>query len=198
QPRFTHAAIVECGGIARISRSVWFPVHTLLNIGDAVLVRRVEPGYPLPVLPRQPQRPDAVHSGAHADVPADHVGYRQRALGQRADLVTLVDVLPPSGFGATGCLAGKPLVDFRDLVGGPRLEFDGVVLFASARLAALSADHVAVLAAQDHAFVVAEHLSRPLVDGAVGEFAALVQRRDQRIAAKDAVVGAQGCPPFAG
>ena len=46
------------------------------------------------------KRLDAVEPHAHAGVPADHVGDGERALHHRADLVALLDVLPPAGFGA--------------------------------------------------------------------------------------------------
>ena len=63
------------------------------------------------------------------DVPADHVGDRERALHHRADLVALCDVLPPPRLGAPPALGSRVLrVDLGDLLVGVRLDRDRVVL----------------------------------------------------------------------
>ena len=99
------------------------------------------------------------------------------------------------GSAPRGASARVPRVDVGDLARRSRSSSSTASYFLRlARLAALGADHVAVLAGQDDALVVAEHLRRPFVDGAVGELAALVERRDQRVAPEHAMVRPAAVP----
>ena len=94
------------------------------------------------------------------DVPADHVGDGERALHHRADLVALVDVLPPPRLGAAAARSPRTAASISAICSSVYgVELDGVVLLLLPGLLALGADHQPVLARQHRAVVVAEHLA---------------------------------------
>src|SRR5581483_3515775 len=197
EPRLAHTAVVVGGRVARLARVRGIPVDALQDVGDAELVAVVEARDPPPILVAQPQRLHAVEAHAHPDVPADHVGDAQRALHQWADLVALLDVLPPPRVGAARSFALVLRVDLGDLLLGVGLDRHLVVLAALLRLFALGADHEPVLA-REHLVVVAEDLRRPFVDGPLGELALLVEDADERVAPVHAPPRPQRSPPLAG
>ncbi len=108
QPGLAHAAVVVDRRVAGPGRPFGVPVDSLLHVGDVQVVGSEEARDPLALPVTEPQRLDAVQTHAHPDVPADDVGDPQRTLDQRAQLVTLGDVLPPSGSAPapTGHLGG--------------------------------------------------------------------------------------------
>ena len=94
------------------------------------------------------------------DVPAHHVGDRQRALHHRADRVALVDVFPEPGLGAAAAVGGVLGLDARR--SRRRCSAPSSMasyFFFSRALLALGADHQPVLPRQHRAVVVAEHVA---------------------------------------
>ncbi len=98
------------------------------------------------LLPAEPQRLHAVEAHAHADVPADHVGDGQRALHHRAELVALLDVLPPPRLAPRGAPAAycASIAASASSVYGSTTARSSYFL-SVAGLAALGADHEPVL-----------------------------------------------------
>src|SRR5439155_18420062 len=96
EPRLAHTSVVVDRRVPGSTGPLGVPVDSLLDVGDVEVVGTEEARYAPALLVPEPQRLHAVEPHAHADVPAHHVGDAQRALDQWADLVALVDVLPPA------------------------------------------------------------------------------------------------------
>lgn len=166
-------------------------MHPLHDIGHIQLVVLVEARDPDPVLVTEAQSLHTVESHADTGVPAHHVGDRHRALDHRADGVAHSDVLPPPGLTAPGAFAGVLRLDRVDLVVGVRPQLQRVVLLAGAGLGPLGADHEPILRRERGAVDLAEHLGHPLVDGAPGELARLLQHAHQRVTPAELPVRSQ-------